>query len=546
MKRILTLALALCMLCSLASAEVLSLKVLNPDLYPVADGASLDIWCGQDGNVMDYPLNPMNAALEALTGVKINWTTAPGTQADMNVMFNLNIASGKYPDVYLNTFETGDVMTYANDVFIPLNKYIENTYWIKQYLEAMPQIRDAITAPDGNIYSLWRNLPDVGDLDGYSTPYKLWIYKPWLEMSGMKMPTTIDEYREYLRYVRDHDMNGNGDTTDELPMMGSFAFDHDGSDPTYAVMQAFQLLPSNFLWADENNNVTCVAITDEFREGLKYLNGMYDEGLIPEDIYALTLNEFRDVVNVTKAEDMLVATTGAPVWARFATVSLYGERLYDDFTFMPVLKKDDNTPAQTLVRKRPVNLFGAVTVNCKDPQLAIDWIDACIDPEINRTSNMGIEGTHWKRLSAEGALPIICSQIPGTDIKDKGAQNSHTFGNWVFPGIPRPAFYDLAFEAGSAAEKANNIQIEANRAYLAASKGDYLPAIAWCDDANLVTEKAELQTAIENAISTAYAEFILGRKDIQDDAVWEAYKANLETLGLARYLEVVKLVNFGK
>lgn len=546
MKRLLSLFLAVSLLISVASAEVLNLKILNPDLYPVAEGGELDVWCGQDGNVADYPINPMNAALEELTGVKINWTTAPGTQADMNVMFNLNIASGNYPDVYLNTFETGDVMTYAGDVFVPLNEYIENTYWIKQYLDAMPQIRETITAPDGNIYTLWRTLPDAGELDGWSTPYKLWIYKPWLEMSGMDMPDTIDEYREYLRYIRDHDMNGNGDTTDELPMMGSFAFDHDGSDPTYAVMQAFQVLPSNFLWADEDHSITCVAISDAFRGGLIYLNGMYDEGLIPEDIYALTLNEFRDVVNATKAEDMLVATTSAPVWMRFATVSLFGERLYDEFTYMPVLKKDEDTAAQTLVRKRPVSLFGAVTVNCDDPQLVIDWIDACIDPEINRTSNMGIEGTHWTRLSADGDLPIICSQIPGTDIKDQGAQNSHTFGNWVFPAIPRPAFYDLYFEPGTAAEKANTIQIEANRAYLAAAQGDYLPAVAWCDDEDLVIEIAELRTLIENAISTGYAEFILGRKDINDDAAWDAYIANLNALGLERYLEVVSLYYFGE
>lgn len=117
----------------------------------------------------------------------------------------------------------------------------------------------------------------------------------------MDMPETVDEFRELLRYFRDHDMNGNGDPNDEIPMMGSFAFDHDGSDPTYAIMQAFQLTPSNFLWVDEEHNVSCVAITDDFREGLSYLNSMYEEGLIAEDIYALTLNEYRDVVNVTKA-----------------------------------------------------------------------------------------------------------------------------------------------------------------------------------------------------------------------------------------------------
>ena len=149
MRRALAMALALLMLCSVgAMAEELKLKYLDPSLYPVAEGAELDIWCGQDGNVVDYAVNPENAALESLTGVKINWITAPGTQADMNVMFNLHIASGNYPDMYLNSFGTGDVMTYANDVFIPLNEYIENTRWIKEYLEQSPEIREAITAPD--------------------------------------------------------------------------------------------------------------------------------------------------------------------------------------------------------------------------------------------------------------------------------------------------------------------------------------------------------------------------------------------------------------
>ena len=56
---------------------------------------------------------------------------------------------------------------------------------------------------------------------------------------------------------------------------------------------------------------------------------------------------------------------------------------------------------------------------------------------------------------------------------------------------------------------------------------------------------ADLQTNIENAISTAYAEFILGRRDVDDDAEWEEYKQSLEDLGLSRYLEVVYEVNFG-
>lgn len=544
MRRALAMALALLMLCSVgAMAEELKLKYLDPSLYPVAEGAELDIWCGQDGNVVDYAVNPENAALESLTGVKINWITAPGTQADMNVMFNLHIASGNYPDMYLNSFGTGDVMTYANDVFIPLNEYIENTRWIKEYLEQSPEIREAITAPDGNIYCLWRSVPTDPEINGWATPFKLWIYKPWLEASGMEMPETVDEFREYLRYIRDNDMNGNGDTTDELPMFGSYAFDNEGSDPTYAIMNAFQLMTPDFLWADEDHNVSCVAVTDAYREGLKYLNGMFEEGLISEDIFALTLNEYRDVVNVTNADDMVVAVAAAPEWMRFATVSIYGERLYDDFTYMPPLKKDENSEAQTYQSKSAPSLYGAVTTACEDPQLAIDWIDACIDPELNIISEFGNENEYWLRKSLEGEFPIVIEQLK--DLKDDGSQNTHTFGTWVFPATPASYTEDY-YEEGTANYKMNQIRMEANKAYLAVSKTSAFPAIAWCADADLITEKAELQTTIENAISTAYAEFILGRRDINDDAEWQAYLDNLEVLGLSRYLEVVKIINFGE
>lgn len=539
---VLSLIMVMCLFA--AAAEDLTLTYLNPDLYPVSEeGAEVTFWAGQDGNVVDYAVNPENAALEKLTGVKIKWLTAPGTQADMNISFNLNIASGNYPDAYLNSFGSGDVITYANDVFIPLNDYIENTTWIKRYLDENPDLRASITAPDGNIYSLWKNVPDAVEENGWYTPFKLWIYKPWLETSGMDMPETIDEYREYLRYVRDHDMNGNGDVTDELPMFGSSAFNFDGSDPTWAIMNAFQLMSPNFLWADENHEISCVAVTDNYREGLRYLRSMYDEGLIPEDIYALTLNQYRDVVNVTKPEDMVVAVAAAPAWMRFVTVSIFGERAYDDFTFMPVLKKDADTPAQTYYTTGGYSLFGAVTVNAKDPQLVIDWIDACLDPEIQITSLYSIENEFWARKSAPGELPIVVEVLK--DPKGSGSQNVNTMGRWVWPNIPTN-YTQLYYEEGTANAKMHDILVEANKTYLASAKRTTFPSITWTSDTDLITENAELSTNIENAINTAYAEFILGRRDINNDAAWQAYLDNLEGLGLSRYLELQKVINFGE
>ena len=36
-----------------------------------------------------------------------------------------------------------------------------------------------------------------------------------------------------LEYYRDNDMNGNGDASDEIPLMGTYAYAHQGSDPMY-------------------------------------------------------------------------------------------------------------------------------------------------------------------------------------------------------------------------------------------------------------------------------------------------------------------------
>ena len=115
----------------------------------------------------------------------------------------------------------------------------------------------------------------------------------------------------------------------------------------------------------------------------------------------------------------------------------------------------------------------------------------------------------------------------------------------MFPSLP-PSYTKLQLVDGTDAWKMNTYQQAANTLYIESATTDALPALAWCDDDDIITEYTELQSVIEGAISTAYAEFILGRKDINDDTVWEEYKQNLEYLGLSRYLDVVKAYYFGK
>ncbi len=76
--------------------------------------------------------------------------------------------------------------------------------------------KDLITAPDGNIYAL----PQVNECYHCMYQQRMWIYKPWLDKLGLKMPTTTDEFYEVLKAFKTKDPNGNG-KADEIPLSGS-------------------------------------------------------------------------------------------------------------------------------------------------------------------------------------------------------------------------------------------------------------------------------------------------------------------------------------
>ena len=549
MKRTLALILALMLLVSGAAfAEELTLKVANPDLFPVTTeaGAELTVWARQLASVEDFDTNLETIAMEKLTGVHINWVLA--NHAEVDTKFNLSIASGEYPDIYLNWFTNAGIISYAEDgIFIPLQNLIrENTYWLKRYAEEQPSLLTDRTAPDGNVYALWLYHPQAGERSDVNTQAKLWYFKAWMEQykeaTGKDVPATLDEFCDYLRYIRDNDMNGNGDATDEIPLLGTFQYDTEGSDPMYAIMNCFQVLPVDFLMADEQHNVTCAATTDSFREGLIYLNNMHKEGLFPEEVYSLDLNQYRAVVNVTKPEDMVVGVAAAPYWMRFVTQSIY-TTAYDDFTFLPPLKKDADTPAQTYFALNAPAGYGAITSACKDPVLAIKWLDAISDPEIHVTTQSGVEGVNWIRKNDEGEFPTVFEKVADAPLTGAGSTQ-----NIVWQGFLNTdsTYRDLYLEEGSDSWKMNTIQWAANKAYNAVGVESGFPAGVWCDDTDLTTERSELKTVIDTAIKTAYSEFILNRRDPNSDAEWQAYLDNLNALGLERYLEVTRLVNFGE
>ena len=117
------------------------------------------------------------------------------------------------PDIVMLP-DKDDNMTYINSgIFIPLDEYFDYMPNYVKWLDENPSIRASMTAPDGHIYYV----------PGTNVPYN---YQPalmynmkWVKEAGFdKSPETLDEFTEMLRYFKEHDMNGNGNASDEIPM----------------------------------------------------------------------------------------------------------------------------------------------------------------------------------------------------------------------------------------------------------------------------------------------------------------------------------------
>ncbi|MBE5769764.1 MAG: hypothetical protein E7336_00170 [Clostridiales bacterium] len=544
MKKLVALFLALCLLPVVALGELSA-----PGVYPISDEKlDLTIWCTSHASVPDYYTNKMVTTYEEMSNVHVTWELA-GTDAATS--YNLSITGGEssWPDIYLNNVNSangGDLLTLAADgVIIPLNDLIENeTVYIKAYLEEHPEIKEAITAPDGNIYSLFTSMYQATE----DMMLKMWVYEEWLEAykaaTGKGMPATTEEFKDMLIYFRDNDMNGNGDTTDEIPLTGTYAYWADGSDPMHYLIGAFQKINTidQAFFHKEGDEYVFEAASDTYREGLKYVRSLVEEGLLAEDTYVQDLSQFRALTSTTK-DKVIVGCAAAPYCGRLLTRNTEVENFvdYSSYVLVPPLTGPDGFCGTPLRTQDRIIFRGFITTACEDPVLAIKWLDYWYSKDGQDWTNYeGPEGVGYEWVD-KVAIDGSARSINNWDDPD----NSHLPMSYGVPFIQtRDTFLKQALE--NVYNSASTTVEYIKQPYLDVAYPTGCLTVVWCQDLDLVAERAELKTLFNDYIMNSATEFVLGVRDIHDDAQWEAYLAELDNMGLERYIEVINTYYLGE
>ena len=456
--------------------------------------------------------------LEADTNVIVNWNMS--SDDGWNEKKSLLFASNTLPDAFYgqDILKDVDIIKYASQgMLIPLNDLIdEYAPNLKAILDANPQYRKQITAPDGNIYSL----PTINELNP-TTHDKLFINKTWLDNLGLKVPETREELETVLQAFKDGDPNGNGNTNDEIP----FSFRMSSSDP-YNRQQGIQSLFGTFGQLDDiyhfvinDGDVVYTPMTEPYKEAISWFHSLYEKGLVDKEAFTHDFN-----VYVAKIQDPNKIVGMFLGWSGNATAAANK----DDYVAMaPLINTNGERIWRTVDAKIISKGSFAITSKAEHPEVLMRWIDQSYDPESSLEICQGLLG-HVLEKTGEGRYHQM--QLPegvtlDTAIHDYSPGNDGTFA------VMQPIIDKLDLNANLTERK----ELDAFYAPYNVPADEMYPNVFFTGDE--IEEIGVLQTDIDSYVAQKYAGWIV-EGGVEDE--WDSFQKKLQDMNVERYIQIYK------
>ena len=499
---------------------------------------SIFIFLHPDSKVTDYDDNEFTKWLEEKTNIDLEFE-APAMD-DANTRIQLLLTTGEYPDIlYSHPFGPLEQDLYGKEgTILALNDYIDQ-YGIetKKMFGMYPDVRDALLRSDGKIYCL----PQISDPKSGDSPFKMWIYKPFLEALDMEMPKTTDDLYNYLKAVKDGDPNGNG-KADEIPLAGSTAWI--SWNPIVYLMNAF-VYEDNYDKLVLNNGVLEPVYTkSEYKDGLKFIAQLYREELIMNETFTQTHEDLTEIMN-NPAPLIGMLPTHAPF-------VIAGERS-PDFIVMPPIEAP-GYPGGYASTNYTTNTSGPViTNNCKHPEAAFRFLDMFYEEEVSISVLNGIRGIEWDYnddpalVNDDGEMAKYKALVNEKRMNSSWPMLTNFYRSptlsqyWINDS---PEGRQEREEAAQGIDDPVNIGIKMFNEAQPKVYANYVPpsdirmpqVILYDEEASV--EAVELRGEILGYVLDMRMKFITGEVDI--DAEWDDYIRQLEQLGLERYLSLTQ------
>ena len=377
-------------------------SVLRPvDGKPFANGETITIGLLQLPFIEDYKNNAFTLWLEEQTGLNLEFVLFSPDAGEARTQLSLMMTSGEtLPDVIwrFGTLEFEVLNQYGNDGYIIdllpyINEYGYYFWETWNMMDADPQ-QNIINYGIDPVSGAYYGMPEYSEVTGDAMTYMTYINQQWLDALNLKMPTTTEELYNVLVAFRDGDPNGNG-VHDEIPMLGLTPGSY-RSDITGALLNSFVYLNDEYFFNATNGKLWAPYTTDAYREGLRYMNRLVEDGLLSQLTWTMQGDELKSIIT----HDSEVATVG--VLCLHASSWVEEVPYFLDFTGLNGISSDI-APGYVPLMDDTYRYNSFITADCKNPEYAFRMLD--------------------RIFSKEGALRLRYGE-PGVDIE------------WAAPGTP--------------------------------------------------------------------------------------------------------------
>lgn len=345
---------------------------------PFAETLSItqaEVWRPENGtSVMTYD------ALQKRLNMKIEFIQIPA--ASWPDQYSMLLASGDLPDVVNFPGEIPpDWIKYKS--IIPLNDMLDK--YAPDLVSKLSE-KDYIylKSADGNVYTVPRHNGDVPGTVGLSS---ICIRQDWLDVLGLKMPVTLDEWEAVLTAFKNNDPNGNK-TKDEIPWGGSF----DSFWDAYGLSQLYVL--------NEDNTLTLKYKDKYYIEAVTKLADWYAKGLIDKEYITRNKNntEMQAITYNGICGAMYMSGTHTTEVTKALRAAGINNALYVSAKFM-------EGPRGCNVRGRSSITQGlAITTQAKEPEKILQYLNYPFTGDGIELLNYGVEGETFDVVGGRNVL----------------------------------------------------------------------------------------------------------------------------------------------
>ena len=353
------------------------------------EGSQFVVLTVKEDAVKDYNTMPVFQDLAKDTGIDVKWIYNTSTQYSNNTD---PVGIKNIDAIYHSGFTNLQLYQYGSrNRIAKIDEYLTVMPNFSAILNKRPDIKEALKSPDGHIYSL----PRVEEMGLKQYPNILYLNKAWVNKlidngqlpDGVSLTAedlkngldlTRNQFKAILGKFQALDMDGDGDSTDEIPLT-FLSGNWQGNESD--LIASFGVPENREHKTIVNKKVTFTFEDENWLKAVQELHEWYDQSLFRPTVMEQTDNDF-----LAKGQD---GHYGSFYWWEKDTV--LKKDIRDDYIIVKPLIDDETGLRHVGISNELEVEKGAAVIleTCEDKEGLLSYFDHFFEPKISAQLNYG-------------------------------------------------------------------------------------------------------------------------------------------------------------